>query len=54
MLWIFHDGGSLSWNDVLETANVTVKGPNCLGASLADGCVVFRLCPSNQTQSLVQ
>jgi hypothetical protein len=54
MLWIFHDGGSLSWNEVLDTAKVTRNGPYLLGASLAEGWVVFRFCPSNHTQSPTQ
>jgi hypothetical protein len=54
MLWIFHDGESLSWNEVLDTAKVTRNGPYLLGASLAEGWVVFRFCPSNHTQSPTQ
>jgi hypothetical protein len=54
MLWIFHVEGSLSLNNVLETASMTKKGLYCLGTSLVEGCVVFRLCPSSQMQSPTQ
>jgi hypothetical protein len=37
-LWIFYVEGSLSLNNVLETASVTKKGLYHLGTSLVEGC----------------
>ena len=48
---IFHVTGRVSWYIIGDRTFSMVKSPYHLAASLIDGWLIFRLCPSNHTWS---